>query len=121
MKRLDVVLVRITQFYVFVFFTFLVLAYFGTLLLLPLSILMNLIRVLNLIGLPELISVVLGLPVVAYLGYLVYKMPRLTKIAVDTGLEMVSIGQARVQGFDEIVASLKGEEAQSEDQSAVTS
>ncbi len=121
MKRLDVVLVRVIQFYVFVFFTFLVLAYFGTLLLLPLSILMNLIRILTLVGLPELVSIVLGLPAVVYLGYLVYKMPNLTRIVVDTGLELVSIAQVRIKSFDEIIGSQKSDETQSEEQSIVAS
>ncbi len=121
MKQLDVTLIRILQFYVFVFFTFLVLAYFGALLLLPLSLLVNLVRILTVIGLSEVISVLFALPVVVYLGYLVYGMPRLTKIIVDTGLELVSIGQMRIKGFDEIVATLKNKEAQSEDQSIQTS
>jgi hypothetical protein len=113
MKRVDVALVRVLQFCVFGLFTFMVLVYFGTLLLLPLSLLVQLIRILTLVGMPGIMSMVIALPAVVYVGYLIFRIPGLSRMMADIGVELVTFGQDRVQGFDAILSVVKGTEGES--------
>jgi hypothetical protein len=87
----------------FVLFTFMVLVYFGFLLLLPLDILAQLIRILSAIGLPTAIAAVLSVGAVGYLGYVVYRMPDLHKLVIDIGMELVNFGRAQLKRFDPLI------------------
>jgi hypothetical protein len=113
MNRVDFALVRVLQFCVFALFTFMVLVYFGTLLLLPLSLLVQLIRIFDFVGMPGVVSTLIALPVVAYVGYLISKIPGLSRMMADIGVELVTFGQTRVKGFDSILSTLEGAESQS--------
>lgn len=108
MKFVNVALARLFQFIVFVIFTFAVLVYFGTFLLLPLNILVQLINLFALIGLPNIIAAVLAAALLAYIGYLVYRMPDLYKTVMDIGVELVMFGYSQVKRFEKIVKSIKG-------------
>ena len=113
MNRVDFALVRVLQFCVFALFTFMVLVYFGTLLLLPLSLLVQLIRIFDFVGIPGVVSTLIAVPALVYVGYLISKIPGLTRMMADIGVELVTLGQTRVQGFDSILSTLKGTESQS--------
>lgn len=104
MKQIDVVLVKVLQFFVLVLFTFMVLSYFGVLLMLPLAILVHLIQILTFTGLPGAISLLLALPIVAYLGYKVYRIPGMVELLASIGFELVAIGHTRVKEFDKYLA-----------------
>jgi len=106
MNKVNVALVRVLQFVVFLLFTFMVLVYFGTLILIPLDALMQLVSVLTLIGLPGIVSTLVAIPIVGYLGYMIFKIPGLSAALIETGFELAIVGQSRVQDFNEIVASL---------------
>lgn len=107
MNKVNVALVRLLQFVVFVLFTFMVLAYFGAMVLVPLDLVVLIIKVLSVVGIGSLISAVIAVPVVAYLGMLVYKTPGLVNMIVEIGLDLVTTGKNRVEAFNEIAENIK--------------
>jgi hypothetical protein len=107
MNKINVALVRLLQFVVFVLFTFMVLAYFGAMILVPLDLVVLIIKVLGVVGIGGLLGAAIAVPVVAYLGMIVYKTPGLVQIIVDTGLDLVNTGKERVEAFNKIAESIK--------------
>ena len=108
MKNVNVALVRLLQFVVFVLFTFMVLIYFGTMVLLPLDAIALLIKLLSAVGLNGFIAAFIAIPAVGYLCLIVYKTPGLCKMVIDTGIDLVNTGKARVEAFNAIVNAVKG-------------
>lgn len=98
--KVDTALIRVFQFVTFVLFTFMVLAYGGAMLLLPLTLLTQIIRLLSAIGLPGFISALAALGAVAYLGNRLYQMPVLYKSVIDTGTELVKFGYEKIMQFE---------------------
>jgi hypothetical protein len=107
MKKVNVALVRLLQFIVFVVFTFTVLVYFSAMVLLPLDAVAMLIRFFSLFGLNTLIGALVAIPVVSYLAMSAYKIPGLGKMVIDTGLDLVSAGKNRIEAFNDIVEGVK--------------
>lgn len=107
MKKVNVALVRLLQFVVFVVFTFVVITYFGAMVLLPLDAVALLIKLMGFVGLHGFIGATIAIPVVGYLGMIVYKTPGLCKMIIDTGIELVKTGKAKVEAFNEIVNAVK--------------
>ena len=107
MKKINVALVRVLQFVVFVLFTFMVIAYFGAMVLLPLDAIALLIKLMGLFGLHGFIGALIAIPVIGYLCLIVYKTPGLCKMVVNTGIDLVKTGKLRVEAFNEIVDAVK--------------
>ena len=107
MKNINVALVRLLQFVVFVLFTFMVLIYFGAMVLLPLDAAVLLIKLMTLFGLNGLIAAFIAIPIVAYLGLRVYRIPGLVKMIIDTGVELVNTGKAKIDAFNSLAESEK--------------
>ena len=107
MNKVNVALVRLLQFVVFVFFTFMVLTYVGVIILVPLDLVVLIIKVLGVVGVGSLFGAIIAVPVVAYLGMIVYKTPGLVQILIDTGMDLVNAGKARVEAFNKIAESVK--------------
>lgn len=107
MKKINVALIRLFQFVVFVFFTFMVLTYFGAMILVPLDLVVLMIKAIGILGIDSLIAAGVAIPVVAYLGMVVYKTPGLISIIIDTGLDIVNTGKQRVEAFNQIVEDVK--------------
>ncbi len=107
MNKVNVALVRLLQFVVFVIFTFMVLAYFGAMVLVPLDLVVLILKVFGLVGLGGVIGAAISVSIVAYLGVMVYKTPGLVKIIIDTGLDLVKTGKERVEAFNKIAESIK--------------
>jgi len=107
MNKVNVALVRLLQFVVFAIFTFMVLAYFGAMILVPLDLVVLILKVFGLVGLDGIIGAAIAVSIVAYLGMVVYKTPGLIKIIIDTGLDLVSTGKGRVEAFNAIAESIK--------------
>ncbi len=110
MKKVNVALVRLLQFVVFVFFIFMVLAYFGVLLLIPLDALSLLIKLLTAVGFNGVIAALIAVPVVAYLGMIIYKTPLLLKMLLDIGMDLVNTGKSRVDEFIKLADTVKGDQ-----------
>lgn len=107
MKKVNVALVRLLQFVVFVVFTFMVITYYGAMVLLPLDAIALLIKLLGVVGLHGFIGALIAIPTVGYLCLIVYKIPGLCKMLVDTGIDLVKTGKTRVEAFNEIVDAVK--------------
>jgi uncharacterized membrane protein len=107
MKKVNVALVRLLQFIVFVVFTFTVLVYFSAIVLLPLDAVAIMIKFFSLFGLNTLIGAVIAIAVVSYLAMSAYKIPGLGKMVIDTGLDLVSTGKVRVEAFNAVAESVK--------------
>jgi hypothetical protein len=107
MKKINIALVRLLQFVVFVLFTFMVIAYFGAMVLLPLDAIALLIKLMGVIGLHGFIGALIAIPAVGYLCLMVYKTPGLCKMVVDTGVDLVITAKARVEAFNEIANAVK--------------
>lgn len=105
--KINIALVRIFQFIVFVLFTFMVMTYFFAMVLLPLDAIVMLIKVLSIIGIGGLIAAAIALPVVGYLCLIVYKTPLLCPLVVDTGIDLIHTGKARIDAFNAIIDTIK--------------
>ena len=108
MKKINIALVRLLQFLVFALFTFMVLIYFGAIVLLPLDLVALLIKLLGAVGLHGFIGTLIAVPVVGYLGLMAYKTPDLAKMLIDTGVDLVNTGKNRVEAFNPILENIKG-------------
>ena len=107
MKNLNVAVVRLLQFVVFALFTFIVLVYFGTMILLPLDIVVLITKALHVLGIGTLFGAILAVPVVAYLGKIVYSTPGLIQMVIENGIELVNVGKQRVEAFNKIAEAVK--------------
>lgn len=101
--KLELVLTNAFKFLTFVLFTFMVLVYFGFLLLLPLDILTQLIRIFSAMGFPTFIAGLMSIGAVGYLGYAIYRMPDLYKLVLDIGVELTAFGLAQLKRFDPLI------------------
>ncbi len=102
MKKVNIALVRLIQFVVFVVSVFMVIVYFGAMVLLPLDAVVLLIKLMGVFGLNGFIAAFIAIPAVGYLGLIVYKTPGLCKMVVDMGVDLIKTGKTRVEAFNEI-------------------
>ncbi len=107
MKNLNVALVRLLQFVVFALFTFIVLVYFGALILLPLDIVVLIAKFLNVFGIGTLFGAIFAIPLVGYMGKIVYTTPGLIQMIVDNGIDLANTGKQRVEAFNKIADAVK--------------
>ncbi len=107
MKKVNIALVRLFQFVVFVLFTFMVMAYFGAIILVLLDAVVLLSKLLGLIGLGSLFGTIIAVPVVAYLGMIVYKTPGLVNLVIEIGMDLVKTGKARIEAFNKIAEEIQ--------------
>lgn len=101
--KIEQALVKVFKFVTFVFFTLSALLYVGILLLLPLDILFQIVRILHAIGLPTVIAAVFGVGVIGYLGLTVSRMPALCNLVVDIGKQLVDFGHAQIKRCDTLL------------------
>lgn len=107
MKKVNVALVRVLQFCVLVLFIFIVMSYFGVLLLIPLDVIIQLVHLMTAIGIPGILATIFAGAGVGYLCYLIYKIPNLVKTLLDIGVELIDIAQHRIKGFEKILTTVK--------------
>lgn len=105
--KLNVALIRLFQFSVFVLFTFMVMAYTFAMILLPLDAIVMLIKFLSLFGLGGIIGAIVAVPTVAYLGMQVYKNSALCQLLVEIGMNLVQTGKAHIESFNKIIEAAK--------------
>jgi len=107
MKKINVALVRLIQFVVFVVFTFIVIVYFGAMVFIPLDALVMISKLLSVVGINTFVGALIGLPIVGYLGKIVYQTPGLVGMIVETGMDLVKTGKDKVEAFNKIAESIK--------------
>lgn len=101
--KTDVILAKTFKFITFVIFTFMTLVYVGVLLVLPLDVMFQIIRLFQGLGLPTVIAGAIGVSALGYLGYTLSRMPELYRIIIEIGIELVSFGQAQIKRFDALI------------------
>jgi hypothetical protein len=106
--KLNLILAKVFQFVTFVLFTFMVLVYFGLMLVLPLDILAQLIRILMGVGFPAIIAAGVGIGAVGYLGYAVSRMPELYKLVFEIGRDLINFSHTQIKRFDPLITDAKG-------------
>jgi len=106
MKKVNVALVRLLQFVVFVVSIFMVIAYFGAMVLL-LDAIVLLIKLMGVVGLNGFIAAFIAVPAVGYLGLIVYKTPGLCKMVVDTGVNLIKTSKTNIEAFNEVADAVK--------------
>ncbi|MFO1418433.1 MAG: hypothetical protein U1E83_07150 [Methylotetracoccus sp.] len=105
--NINLVMANVLKFAAFVLFTFMVLVYFGFLILLPLDVLTQLIKIFSAFGLPTVIAALLGAGGVGYLGYTVYRMPELCQLILDIGMQLVQFGLDQLKRFDPLIEAAR--------------
>ncbi len=107
MKKINVALVRLVQFVVFVVFTFMVIVYFGAMVFIPLDALVMISKLLSVVGINTFVGAIIGLPIVGFLGKMVYETPGLVGIIMETGMDLVKTGKDKVEAFNKIAEAIK--------------
>jgi hypothetical protein len=100
--KTEAILAKVFKFITFAMFTFMMLVYFGVLLLLPLDVMFQIIRLFEGLGLPTVAAGAVGIGALAYLAYTVYKLPRLHQTLLDIGLQLIYFGQDQIKRFDDL-------------------
>jgi hypothetical protein len=107
MKKINIALVRLIQFVVFVVFTFVVIVYFAAMVFIPLDALVMISKLLNVVGINTFVGALIGLPIVGYLGKIVYETPGLVSMVMETGMDLVKTGKDKVEAFNKIAEAVK--------------
>jgi len=64
-------------------------------------------KFLNVFGIGTLFGAIVAVPVVAYLGKIVYNTPGLIQMIIDNGIDLVNLGKQRVEAFNKIAEAAK--------------
>ncbi len=104
--KLNLLLAQTFQFVVSVLFIAMVLFYFGVMVMVPLAVLVYAIKIASLLG-PTIISVIIGIAVLGYLGFKVSRMPELVKAILGIGKDLVAFGYKQYHSFDPIIESAR--------------
>ena len=106
--KFNLTLVKTFQFIVSLLFITMVLFYFGVLLMFPLAVLWYAVKIASLLT-PTVISVLIGIAVLGYLGLRVSRMTELLDTLLGIGIDLVQFGYKQKERFDPIIeqASVK--------------
>jgi hypothetical protein len=104
--NIELTLLRFFQIILLAIFAFLVVVYFGALLLVPLDLVVQLTKVLMAVGIPAVVAVLASAGGVGYVGHLVWKLGIHTFL-INTGMMLFNLGRDSVKELDEIVNSAK--------------
>ncbi|SMF96853.1 hypothetical protein SAMN02949497_4267 [Methylomagnum ishizawai] len=103
--KTEAILAKVFKFIVFVMFTFMMLVYFGVLLVLPLDVMFQIIHLFQGLGLPVAVAGGIGIAALGYLVYSIYKFTKLHQLLLDIGLQLIYFGQDQVKRFDDLIPS----------------
>ncbi len=118
MEKFNFGIAKVLQFVVIVFFAFVLSFYFGSLLLIPLAVLVAIVDILGAIGFNGIIATIIGVPAVGWLCYKVYSIENLFQALLDTGIKLYEIGIAQNKVFEGIANSIKPEPVESSSDSS---
>ena len=100
--KFNLTLVKTFQFVVSLLFITMVLFYFGVLLMFPLAVLWYAVKIASLLT-PTVISVLIGIAVLGYLGLRVSRMTELLDTLLGIGIDLVQFGYKQKERFDPII------------------
>lgn len=106
MKKIDIAIIRAFQFLLLMFFTFIVFLYYGSVLMITLSLWVNLTTMLeHVFG--AFLSAILALAVLLGICYYVAKIPRLVETYLTAGMDLIKLAYGSVNRFGELVGKDK--------------
>ena len=100
--KFNLALTKIFQFVVSLLFIAMVLFYFGVLLMFPLAVLWYAVKIASLLT-PTVISVLVGIAVLGYLGFRISRMTELLDTILGIGIDLVQFGYQQKERFDPII------------------
>lgn len=109
MDKVNLGLAKFLQLIVIVFFTFGLAVYFGSLLLIPLAILIGIVDILTAIGFNGIFATIVALPAVGWVCYTVYNIPGLFQSLVDTGMKLYNLSIEQNKAFESITKGMQPE------------
>ena len=109
MDKVNLGLAKFLQLIVIVFFTFGLAVYFGSLLLIPLAILIGIVDILTAIGFNGIFATIVALPAVGWVCYTIYNIPGLFQALVDTGMKLYNLSIEQNKTFEGITKGMKPE------------
>ncbi len=107
MDKVNFGLAKFLQFLVIVFFTFVLAFYFGSLLLVPLAILIGTVDILTAVGFNGIFATIPGLAVAGWVCYVVYNIPNLFQSLLDNGTKLYELGKTQNKAFEDISKALQ--------------
>lgn len=108
MASINVTIIRSFELFFFVLFTYLVLVYFGVVLLLPLALTVQLIRLLAFVfGDHGFLYAFIAVTAVTALAYRVFKMPLLWNAIMETGFALTGLGYDQIQRLEALIQSFE--------------
>lgn len=110
MKTVDYAFVRLIQFLVLLFFTFMVLVWYGVALLIPLTLWYNLTNFFSTIFWP-VIAMILALLVIGSLSLYLSKIPKLLETFLAMGMDIVKLGYHSVKRMSKIASAIHSDAA----------
>ncbi len=106
MKKIDAVVIRAFQFLLLMFFTFAVFLYYGSILMIGLSLWLNLTAMLgHIFG--DFLSAILALAILLGICYYIAKMPRLVETYLAVGMDLIKLAHSSVTRFGELLGGGK--------------
>ena len=108
MKTIDMALVRILQFLVLLFFTFVVFLWYGLASLIPLALWVNLTDFFT-GAFGPIMSTVIALIIIGALGFYLAKIPKLIETFLATGVDLIKLGNTSVRRMSDIAAAVKND------------
>ena len=109
MDKVNLGLAKFLQLIVIVFFTFGLAVYFGSLLLIPLAILIGIVDILTAIGFNGIFATIVALPAVGWVCYTIYNIPGLFQALVDTGMKLYNLSIEQNKTFESITKGMRPE------------
>jgi len=110
MQTVEIILARLIQLVVCLFFTSIIMTYIGGLVMIPLAALYAIISFLDQgIGFNGIIATIVAAPAVVWLGLTLYRIPNLVDKLVECGLQLIKLAVQNYRDFDNIAGSIKGE------------
>lgn len=119
MKTIDVALVRLLQFLVLLFFTFVVFLWYGCASLIPLALWVNLTDFFS-GAFGPIASTVIALVIIGALGVYLSKIPRLIETFLATGVDIIKLGNTCVRRMGDLAAAVKNDAPPQEQKVEIT-
>ncbi|TPW18002.1 MAG: hypothetical protein FD130_435 [Halothiobacillaceae bacterium] len=114
MQKVEIILIRLTQLVVALFFTTMLFIYGGSAVLIPLAVLMGAVNFLDQgIGFNGIFATVVAAPAVGWLLYKLYLIPNVIILLMETGLGLFKMAINSFREFEAIAKKVKGDNATS--------
>jgi len=108
MQTVEIILARLIQLVVCLFFTSIIMTYIGGIVIIPLAVLYAIISFLDQgIGFNGIIATIIAIPALGWLGLMVYRIPNLVDRLVDSGLRLIKLAAQNYRELDNIARDLK--------------